>query len=254
MPEDDRNKNPNESYSNKYQKHVACSYDYKLVYVDGNFSKSFKSYLGEGAVYNFISSMIKESKYCINVMKKNINKELVMTKKDNDDFENSTKCWVCDNYYIDSYVKERDHWHITGKFSSTQRDCNINVKLNHKIPVVFYNLKIFYSHLTMQELVKFNLKINAILNGLEKYVSFSINNKLIFIDSFQSLSSPLDSLVKNLNKGDVKYLSQEFENNVLDLVKQKGFYPYEYVSDFEKFKEQLQSKEKIYSLLTGKKN
>ena len=106
----------------------------------------------------------------------------------------------------------------------------------------------------MQELVKFNLKINAILNGLEKYVSFSINNKLIFIDSFQSLSSPLDSLVKNLNKGDVKYLSQEFENNVLDLVKQKGFYPYEYVSDFEKFKEQLQNKEKIYSLLTGKKN
>ena len=105
----------------------------------------------------------------------------------------------------------------------------------------------------MQELVKFNLKINAILNGLEKYVSFSINNKLIFIDSFQSLSSPLDSLVKNLNKGDVKYLSQEFENNVLDLVKQKGFYPYEYVSDFEKFKEQLQSKEKICSLLTGKK-
>ena len=186
-------------------------------------------------------------------MKKNINKELVMTKKDNDDFENSTKCWVCDNYYIDSYVKERDHWHITGKFSSTQRDCNINVKLNHKIPVVFYNLKNFYSHLTMQELVKFNLKINAILNGLEKYVSFSINNKLIFIDSFQSLSSPLESLVKNLNKGDVKYLSQEFENNVLDLVKQKGFYPYEYVSDFEKFKEQLQSKEKICSLLTGKK-
>ena len=66
-------------------------------------------------------------------------------------------------------------------------------------------------------------------------MSFTIINKLSFTDSFQFLSSLLDSLVKNLSKGDFKYLSQEFDNNVLDLVKQKGFYPYEYMSDFEKF-------------------
>ena len=63
----------------------------------------------------------------------------------------------------------------------------------------------------------------------------------------------MDSLVKNLNKDDFKYLSQEFNNNVLDLIKQKGFYPYEYMSDFKKFEEQLPSKENFYSLLTGKK-
>ena len=55
-------KNPNESYTNKYQKHVACSYDHKLVCVDDKFSKSFKSYFGKDSVYNFISSIIKESK------------------------------------------------------------------------------------------------------------------------------------------------------------------------------------------------
>ena len=66
----------------------------------------------------------------------------------------------------------------------------------------------------MQELVRFNLKKNVIPNGLEKYMSFSINNKLNFIDSLQFLSSSLDSLVKNLNKGYFKYLSQEFDNNV----------------------------------------
>ena len=100
----------------------------------------------------------------------------------------------------------------------------------------------------MQELGKLNLKLNVIPNGLEKYMSFSINNKLSFIDNLQFLSSSLDSLVKNLAKDDFKYLSQEFDNNVLDLVKQKGFYPYEYMSDFEKFKEQLPSKENFYSL------
>ena len=62
-------------------------------------------------------------------------------------------------------------------------------------------------------------------------MSFSINNKLSFIDRLQFLSSSLDSLVKNFNKDDFKYLSQEFDNNVLDLFKQKGLYLYEYMPD-----------------------
>ena len=75
----------------------------------------------------------------------------------------------------------------------------------------------------MQELGKFNPEINVIPNGLENCMSFSINNKLHFIHSFKFLSSSLDSLVKNLSNDDFKYLSQEFDNNVLDLVKQNGF-------------------------------
>ena len=84
-------------------------------------------------------------------------------------------------------------------------------------------------------------------------MSFIINNMLSFIDSFQFLSSSLDSLIKNLNRDDFKYLSQELDKNKLDLVRQEGFYPYEYTTDFEKFKEKLLSKEKFYSSLTGKK-
>ena len=62
--------------------HYYCSYGYKSVCVDDRFSQPFKSYLGEDALYNFISSMIKESKYCGDVTKKHFNKELVITKKD----------------------------------------------------------------------------------------------------------------------------------------------------------------------------
>ena len=43
----------------------------------------------------------------------------------------------------------------------------------------------------MQELGKFDFKVNAIPNGLEKYMSFNINDKLIFIDSFQFLTSSI---------------------------------------------------------------
>ena len=64
VPEHNRKQNPNDSYTEKYQKHVACSYVYKLVCADDKFSKPFKSYLGKDAVYNFISSIIEESEFC----------------------------------------------------------------------------------------------------------------------------------------------------------------------------------------------
>ena len=143
------------------------------------------------------------------------------------------------------------HWKYR---SSAHRDCNINVKLNHKIPLVFHNLKNYDSHFTIQELGKFNLKINVIPNRLEKYMSFKIDNKLRFIDSFQFISSLWNCFVKNLGKNDFKYLSQEPDNNILDLAKQKVFYPYEYMSNFEKLKEQLPNKEQFHSSLTSKKN
>ena len=164
-------------------------------------------------------------------MKIHLNKELVMTKEDSKDSKNSTKYWICDNDYVDN-DKVRDHCHINGEYrGSAHRDYNVNVKLNYKSPVLFHNLKNYDSHVIMQERGKFNLKINVVPIGLEKCMSFTINNKSSFTDSFQFLSSLLDSLVKNLSKDDFKYLSQEFDNNILDLVKQKEFYPYEYMSD-----------------------
>ena len=67
-------------------------------------------------------------------------------------------------------------------------------------------------------------------------MGFSINNKLSFIHSFQFLRFSLDNLVKNWGKNDFKYLRQQFDNNVLDLVKQKRFYSYEYMTNFKNFK------------------
>ena len=87
-----------------------------------------------------------------------------MTKEGNEDFQNSTKCWICDN----DCIKVRDPFHITGKYrGSAHGDCNINIKLNHRIPIVFFNLKNYDSQLIMQELGKFNLKISVMKHGLK---------------------------------------------------------------------------------------
>ena len=65
-----------------------------------------------------------------------------MTEKYNQDFENSTKYWIWDNAYFDGDLKVKDHCHIAGKFrGSALGYCNINVKLKHKIPVLFHYLK-----------------------------------------------------------------------------------------------------------------
>ena len=65
----------------------------------------------------------------------------------------------------------------------------------------------------MQKVDQFDLKINVIPNGLEKFMYFDINNKLIFTESFQFLSSSWDILlsyllVNNFGKDNFQYLTQ----------------------------------------------
>ena len=82
VPEDNVMQNREESYTNKFQEHVACSYGYKLVCVGHKFSKHFRFYLDEDAVYNFVNGMIEENKFCIDIMKNIFNNKLLMTKED----------------------------------------------------------------------------------------------------------------------------------------------------------------------------
>ena len=60
----------------------------------------------------------------------------------------------------------------------------------------------------------------------------------------------MEILVKNLLDNDFKHLSQEFNGKRLKLMKQKGVYPYEYISSFEKFSEdKLPNRCDFYSYL-----
>ena len=62
------------------------------------------------------------------------------------------------------------------------------------------------------------------------------------------MNSSLEKLVKNLSDNDFKYLTQEFGSKNLELLKQKGAYPYEYVNSFKGFREKkLPDKECFYS-------
>ena len=114
-------------------------------------------------------------------------------------------------------------------------DCNINLQLTKKVPVMFHNLRGYDSHLILWELDKFDVEISVIPSGLEKHMTFFLNKNLVFIGSMQFMNSSLDKLVENLSDEDFKYLVEEIGSENLELWKQKDSYPYEFMNSFERF-------------------
>ena len=118
-----------------------------------------------------------------------------MSEKGEQIFQLSNKCWICDKLFDVGDNKVRDHCHIRGKYrGSAHWSYNINLWLTKKVPVIFHNLRGYDSHLIIKEIGKFDVAVSVIPNGLEKYVVFTINNNLVFIDSMQFMNSSPDSL------------------------------------------------------------
>ena len=92
-------------------------------------------------------------------------------------------------------------------------------------------------------------KIDVIAQNSEKFITFAFKNRC-FQDSFSFLSSSLDKLVK-LSKYEDGEKKQNWQNNFkfskrnpyvsndedLDLLTDKGVYPYDCFTSFDKFRE-----------------
>ena len=157
-----------------------------------------------------------------------------------------------------------DHCHFTGVYrGAAHNKCNLDYCFKYfKIPIFFHNLKNYDAHLIISHMEKLNIdkdKINVKAQSSEKFITFSIN-QLEFKDSFSFLSSSLEKLVK-LTKYENDEKRENWQNNFcnvyttndedLDLLTDKGVYPYDYMTDMTKFNDtQLPSKEAFYSKLT----
>ena len=263
--------NNEKSYTEAYQKHTDCGYGYKVVCCyDDKYSKPVQIYRGENAVHKFMENMLEEVDWCKSIIKKHFNKPLEMTEENEIDFQKATKCHICDQQYTDKDIRVKDHCHITGKFrGSAHQDCNLKLRIKPakiKIPVLFHNLRGYDSHFIMQQIGEIakkhvyknnrgeecHMNINCIPNNMEKYMAFMLGNHLVFLDSFQFMSSSLDNLTKNLPDDAFKYTQQEFIKEQFNLMKQKGIYPYDYMDNFNKFNEtQLPKKQDFYSILNN---
>ena len=263
--------NNDKSYTEAYQNHKDCGYGYKVVCCyDDKYSKPVQIYRGENAVYKFMENMLEEVNWCKSKMKKHFNKPLEMTKENETDFQKAAKCHICDIKYTNKDVRVRDHCHITGKYrGSAHQDCNLKLQIKPetiKIPVIFHNLRGYDSHFIMQEIGKIakehtyknkrgeecHMNINCIPNNMEKYMAFMLGYHLVFLDSFQFMSSSLDNLIKNLPDEAFKYTKQEFKKEQFNLMKQKGIYPYDHMDSFDRFNEtKLPVQQDFYSILNN---
>ena len=252
------------SYTEKYQKHMACSFGYKVVcYYDKKYSGDVVIYRGEDCIQKFMKCMFEEVKNCQSIIRDNFNKPLKMTKKDEKAFKMATHCHICEKKYRVDDVPVRDHCHVTGKYrGSAHGACNLKLQISAekiKIPVVFHNLKGYDSHFIINELGKLiekgeEISINVIAQNAEKYMAFYIGKHLSFIDSFAFMSSSLDKLAGNLEDRDFIYTKDYFTDPVqFNLMKRKGVYPYDYMDSFSKFNDtELPEREDFYSLLYQK--
>ena len=164
-------------------------------------------------------------------------------------------------------VKVRDQCHFTGRYRGcAHQDCNLQFAMRYyKIPVFLHNLKNYDAHLIIEKAndLSENQKIDVIAQNSERFITFAFKN-ICFKDSFSFLSSSLDKLVK-LTKYEDEQKKMNLQNKFkfssqnpyvettkdLDLLTDKGVYPYDYFDDFEKFKEkELPPKSKFYSRLS----
>ena len=80
-------------------------------------------------------------------MIKTYSQNLIMSAKEEEMFQWSNKCWICDKLFDFVDEKVRDHCHITGKCRGASHfSCNADLKITKKVPVVFHNLRGYDSH------------------------------------------------------------------------------------------------------------
>ena len=170
-----------------------------------------------------------------------------MTREDWLAFRTAETCHVCDKPLEGDSV--RDHCHITGEYrGAVHNACNLKLRLNPSIPVVFHNLRGYDSHLLMQAISKVEGRVSCIPNNTEKYISFSLG-QLRFIDSAQFLLASLDKLVAANPPGAFQITAQHEPNR--ELLMRKCVYPYEYMDTWDRFTEpKLPPKEAFYSKLS----
>ena len=100
-----------------------------------------------------------------------------MVEEDEENYNNTNTCWICEKNIQEDKV--RSHCRIKGKFrGAAHKECNINVKIPKKSPIIFHNLEGYDGHPIFRELKNFtNITVQVIPKSTEKYMSIIINKK-----------------------------------------------------------------------------
>ena len=263
---------PNRSYTKKYQKHEPLSFVYYIKSFDESVYKStLRKYIKENEedpdpIDVFINWLEEDVKIISGLG----NEPMKITEEEQEQFNQASNCWICEKL-LNLQDRVRDHCHFTGRYRGAACNiCNLKYRKPNNISVFFHNLTGYDSHLFIKKLNVTKGNIDCIPNNEENYISFSktiktgeYKNKkgetkdkyfkIIFKDSLKFMASSLGALVNNLPDGALNNLNKYFTSKQVKLLKQKGFFPYDYMDSIEKLKDTEPPPQKaFYSKLTGK--
>lgn len=244
------------SYTAKQQLHVPAAFAYHIVCsFDENLNK-FRQYRGPDCVIKFIEFLLKDVKeiYCI------LNTEIpiIFSEENAKAHASASKCHICNELLF--FDKVRDHCHLTGCYrGAAHQYCNLRYSVPKLLPIFFHNLSGYDCHLFIKELGELEGNIKVIPKSKESYISFTKFLKISdsqfaqvrFVDSYKFLSASIAKLVNGLDTDDFIYLKKYFpEESQFQLVKRKGVYPYDFMTDWKKFLyDQLPPKQCFYNML-----
>ena len=78
-----------------YQKHIANSMGAKLVCIDNRFTLPTKIFTGSNCINEFLKWIFEQGKQTNERINKHFNKKLKMTTEDEENYQNSNDCWIC---------------------------------------------------------------------------------------------------------------------------------------------------------------
>ena len=271
-PLDTCESNPNKSYTLKYQKHEPVSFVYYIKSFNESVYKSkLRSYVKENEEDpDTIDVFINWLEEDVKIISELGNEPMKITPEEQEQFNQASNCWICGKL-LNLQDRVRDHCHFTGRYRGAACNiCNLKYRKPNNISVFFHNLTGYDSHLFIKKLNTTMGTIDCIPNNEENYISFSktiktgeyenkkgeTKNKyfkIVFKDSLKFMASSLEALVNNLPDGALNNLEKYFTTVQVKLLKQKGFFPYDYMNNIEKLKDtKPPPQQAFYSKLTGK--
>ena len=258
--------NPRISTTRDINVHIPSGWCVRSEFAYGEVKDPLALYRGKDCIQKFCDHVIAEARHlCSSFPEKPMEP---LTKKQWKDHKKVSSCHICFKPFREGNRKVRDHCYYSGIYRGMAHSLgNLQYNIPSYIPVVFHNLSGYDAHMFIKELASCSpdgralplggAKMSVIAKNKEAYITFSISvevskyiNKnggerskeieLRFIDSFKLMSSSLDSQVNNLASGNNKsFAFEDYNESQYKLFIQKGIYPYEYMDDWDKFRDTL---------------
>lgn len=221
-------------------------------------AESMRTWTGEKCLQDYLKYLDRFVKELDSQIDKISNESMIIDPQEQSEFNKALHCPRCKTQFTreGKHIKVRDHCHITGRYRGPLcHICNSRLRLKRRIlPVVFHNFKGYDGHLICKQAIGEmpGWHLSVIPTTHEKYMSVRVNVEvgrnyngrkrffqIIFLDSFQFLSSSLANLSANLDS--LPFTEFRMRSRFPDIsdvvIRRKGVFPYSYFNSPSRLQE-----------------